>query len=276
VIHQDIVVVRGGGDIATGTICRLHNCGFKIVILETEYPTAIRRAVAFSEAVYDGTKIVENIMAKRVDTVADCDTCWHDGVIPLFVDPGGDYLPKLAPLALVDAILAKKNYGTRREMAPVTIGLGPGFSAGKDVHAVIETARGHQLGRIIYSGDPLPNSGIPGEIAGHSKERVFYAPAAGVIKVIQDIGTPVNKGDVVAQIGSSDVLAPISGWIRGMIRPQSRVEKYLKIGDIDPRLNEAENCFTISDKARCISGGVVEAILSLANKRRAETTSKTK
>lgn len=265
-IVQGPVVVRGGGDIATGTICRLRNCGFEVVVLESAAPTAIRRGVALSEAVYDGSKTVEGVTARRIENPGDCRSCWAEGVVPLLVDPGAGSLAGLRPAVVVDAILAKRNCGTGSDMAPVTIGLGPGFSAGKDVHAVIETARGHQLGRIIYSGEPLPDSGIPGEIGGHSLERVVYAPREGDITVFHDIGSRVQEGDVIAETGSAEVKAPLSGLVRGMIRSGTRVWEGMKISDIDPRPVGMENCFTISDKARCISGGVVEAIMVLALK----------
>lgn len=259
-------MVRGGGDIATGTICRLHHCGYKILVLEIENPTAIRRTVALSEAVYDSIKTVEGVTAERITTCQNCNESWSRDRVPLLVDPAADCLPQMSPIALVDAILAKKNCGTTKHMAPITIGLGPGFCGGKDVHAVIETARGHQLGRTIYTGSPLADSGIPGMIGGYARERVLYAPETGTIKVLQDIGSQVTKGEVIAHIGNTKLIAPISGLIRGMIRNQTKVAKDLKIGDIDPRIDEVENCYTISDKARCISGGVLEALLFLSRK----------
>ncbi|TKB25640.1 EF2563 family selenium-dependent molybdenum hydroxylase system protein [Desulfopila sp. IMCC35006] len=263
-LNNGIVVVRGGGDIATGTICRLHHCGFKLLVLETENPTAIRRTVAMSEAIYEGRQTVEGVTAERLADLAGCAACWTEGRVPLLVDPAADCLPQIQPIALIDAILAKKNCGTSKNMAPITIGLGPGFCGGKDVHAVIETARGHSLGRIIYSGCPLANSGIPGRIGGYTAERVLYAPEAGIIEVVKDIGSRVEKGEPLAYIGTSELSAPITGLVRGMIRHKSRVAKGLKIGDIDPRIDEVENCHTISDKARCISGGVLEALLFLS------------
>lgn len=258
--------MRGGGDIATGTICRLHHCGYKLLVLETENPTAIRRTVALSEAVHDGLKTVEGVTAERIETIEECAASWARDRVPLLVDPAAACLPKVNLIALIDAIVAKKNCGTTKNMAPITIGLGPGFYGGKDVHAVIETARGHQLGRTIYSGSPLANSGIPGTIGGYTKERVLYAPHAGTIKVLQDIGSRVTKGEVVARIGLSELVAPITGLVRGMIRNHSRVAEGFKIGDIDPRIDEEENCYTISDKARCISGGVLEALLFLSKR----------
>lgn len=265
-IDSGIVVIRGGGDIATGTICRLHHCDFKLLILETAKPTAIRRTVAMSEAVYDGSQTVEGVTAARVENINECTAVWTKGWVPLLVDPTAECLHEVQPIALVDAILAKKNCGTTKNMAPITIGLGPGFCGGEDVHAVVETARGHRLGRIIYSGCPLANSGIPGMIGGYTTERVLYSPCAGIIEVVQDIGSKVSKGDLVAYIDNSELLAPIHGLVRGIIRTQTSVTEGLKIGDIDPRADEVENCYTISDKARCISGGVLEALLVLARR----------
>lgn len=259
-----VVIVRGAGDIATGTICRLHHCGFRVLVLETDNPTAIRRTVALSEAVYDGTKTVDGVTAERIKNTTECAAIWAAEKVPLLVDPTAICLPEVKPIALIDAILAKRNCGTAKNMAPITIGLGPGFYAGKDVHAVIETARGHQLGRTIYTGAPLADSGVPGMIGGYTKERVLYAPQTGTIKVIRDIGSRVTRGEAVARIGTAEVIAPINGLIRGMIRDATQVPTGLKIGDIDPRIDELENCFTISDKARCISGGVLEALLFLS------------
>lgn len=262
---RGIIIVRGGGDIATGTICRLHRCGYQVLVLEAESPTAIRRTVSFCEAIYDGTTSVEGVTAVRVQSPHDCDGIWQQNKVAICVDNKATSIETLKPLAVVDAILAKKNFGTSKSMAPITIGLGPGFSAGKDVHAVIETARGHSLGRVIYSGEPLPNSGIPGEIQGFSKERVIYAGNSGTLEIIRDIESRVNAGDIVAKISDIAIQAPIAGLVRGMLRSSFLVHKGLKIADIDPRVDEPENCYTISDKARCISGGVLEALLSLSN-----------
>jgi len=262
---RGIIVIRGGGDIATGTISRLHRCGYQILVLETESPTAIRRTVSFCEAIYDGATTIEDITAVRVQTPDDCDKIWQQNKVAICVDTKATAIDKLSPIAVVDAILAKKNFGTSTAMAPVTIGLGPGFCAGNDVHAVIETARGHSLGRVIYSGEALPNSGIPGEIQGFSKDRVIYAKNSGELQIIRDISSRVNAGEIVAKISDVPVHAPIGGLVRGMLRNSFTVHKGLKIADIDPRIDERENCYTISDKARCISGGVLEALLSLSN-----------
>lgn len=265
-LDGEIIIVRGAGDIATGIICRLHHCGFKLLVLETSKPTAIRRSVALSDAVYEGTKTVEGVTTKLIDSIDECPSCWSHNLVPLLIDPATTCLEQINPTAIIDAILAKKNCGTRMVMAPITIGLGPGFTAGKDVHAVIETARGHQLGRTIYRGSPHADSGIPGNIAGYSKERVLYAPTDGILEVIHDIGSQVSQGELIGRIGQSELTAPLTGQVRGMIRHNTVVTKGLKIADIDPRTEENDNCFTISDKARCISGGVLEALLFLSRK----------
>ena len=260
------VIVRGGGDIASGTIQKLFRSGFKVLVLETEAPTSIRRKVSFSETVYEGSFAVEGIKAKYVADIGGIEECWQREIIPVITDPKGEIIPHIKPLAVVDAILAKKNTGTRRSMAPVTIALGPGFEAGCDVDIVIETMRGHDLGRLIFQGKALDNTGIPGEINGYSIERVIYSPGDGVIENFRKIGDVVRIGDIVARVGNNEITAQIAGVLRGIIRNKSKVFKGSKIADIDPRISEKINCFTISEKARNIAGGVLEAILYMQNK----------
>lgn len=266
IIKNNIIIVRGGGDIATGTIHRLHNCGFSVLVLETKKPSSIRRKVSFSEAIYDGEITIEQVRAKYVKTIDEAMTCFKENVIPVMIDEAADIVAQVKPKVLVDAILAKRNVGTNRDMANITIGLGPGFTAGKDVDAVIETMRGHNLGRIIYEGSAMENTGVPGNIGGFTKERVIYSPAAGTIKNIHHIGDLVEQGEVLAHIGDTPVLASICGVLRGLIRDGYTVTKGFKIADIDPRYSEKDNCFTISDKARCIAGSVLEAIFYLSKK----------
>ena len=256
-----MIIVRGGGDLATGTIFMLHRCGYQVLVLETDRPTAIRRKVAFSEAVYDGAAQVEAVTCRRIETPRDCEKVWQAREIPLLVDPQAESIEKLRPEVVIDAILAKKNLGTTKEMAPLTIALGPGFCAGSDVDYVVETKRGHRLGRIIEQGSALPNTGIPGVIGGYGAERVIHAPAAGKIRVLAQIGDLVEKGQVLAKIGDEKVYASLDGVLRGMIRNGFMVTDGLKIGDIDPRIEERNNCATISDKARCIAGGVLELLV---------------
>ncbi len=259
---DNLVVVRGGGDLATGTVCRLARCGFDVVVLETAQPTVIRRTVAFAQAVFDGEATVEGLTAVRVDAIQHCRKVLSDDKIPVLIDPGGESTKDLRPEVLVDAIIAKKNLGTLMDMAPIVIGLGPGFYAGRDVHAVVETNRGHNLGRVIYDGAAEPNTGTPGIIGGCGIERIVRAPAAGVMVSIADIKDHVEKGQVIAHIGGVPVQAPLSGVLRGLIQTGSQVAEQMKIGDVDPR-NIKEYCDSVSEKSRAIAGGVLEAILHL-------------
>ena len=259
-----LVVVRGAGDISTGTIHRLHRAGFAVLALESERPSAIRRRVAFSEAVYDDAATVEGVTAVRIDGVDAISATLARGNVPLLVDPAGESIRLLRPAAVVDAILAKRNLGTHMDMAPLTVALGPGFIAGRDVNYVIETMRGHDLGRIIASGSAAPNTGVPGNIAGYGIERVIHAPAAGVFHVRRDIGSVVEAGEAVGVIatpeGEIPVPAKIAGLLRGVLRDGYPVTKGFKLADVDPRLDQLKNCDTISDKARCIAGSVLELV----------------
>lgn len=295
-----LIICRGAGDLATGIIHRLHRAGHRVIALETDYPAAIRRQVSFCEAVYDGSAAVEGVTARLVPALADAETDtetysgindtpaahivsekWDSsaieavleaGEVPLLIDPKGESIELLKPDVVVDAIIAKKNLGTTINMAPLVIGVGPGFTAGQDVHLVIESMRGHNLARIITDGMAQPNTGVPGNIAGFTSERVIHAPAAGYIHDVRKIGDIVQKGDEIARIypdkESYDnalseyvpVNATITGIIRGLIREGYYFRKGFKIADIDPRESELSNCFTISDKARSIAGSVLEAV----------------
>ncbi|MCF2639194.1 EF2563 family selenium-dependent molybdenum hydroxylase system protein [Fusobacterium varium] len=270
---DDIVIVRGGGDIASGAIQKLYRSGFKVLVLETETPSAIRRKVAFCEAVYEKEIEIEGIKARLVTDDEEIQECWDSDVLPVMIDSRGKVIERLKPLAVVDGILAKQNFGTKRSMAPITIALGPGFSAPEDVDIVIETMRGHNLGRIIEEGRASENTGVPGIIAGVGIERVIYSDYSGVITNIEKIGNVVEKGDVIAVVGDNEIYASISGVLRGIIRDGYKVKKGLKIADIDPRISEKDNCFTISDKARNIGGAVLESILYLKKKKGIVTTS---
>lgn len=268
---KDLIIVRGGGDLATGTVYKLHQCGFRVLILEVEKPSAIRRNVAFSEAVYQGSQTVEDVTCYYADTLDRAETLLTEGKVAVLVDPKGEAIAHFRPVAVVDAILAKKNLGTYKHMAPITVALGPGFTAGVDVDAVIETKRGHDLGRVLWSGTAAPNTGIPGHIGGYGRERVVYAPAEGILRNICKITDTVTKGQVIAVVetsrGNVPVAATLDGLLRGLIRDGYPVTKGFKIADIDPRTEAYQNCFTISDKARCIAGGVVEAIFRLKGER---------
>ncbi len=307
-----LIICRGAGDLATGIIHRLHRAGHRVIALETDYPAAIRRQVSFCEAVYDGSAAVEGVTARLVPaltdaendteiaTEADAETDaetysglndtptahivsekWsrsaieavlEAGEVPLLIDPKGESIALLKPDVVVDAIIAKKNLGTTINMAPLVIGVGPGFTARQDVHLVIESMRGHNLACIITDGMAQPNTGVPGNIAGFTSERVIHAPAAGYIHDVRKIGDIVQKGDEIARIypdkASFDnelseyvpVNATITGIIRGLIREGYYFKEGFKIADIDPRESELTNCFTISDKARSIAGSVLEAV----------------
>ena len=295
-----LIICRGAGDLATGIIHRLHRAGHRVIALETDYPAAIRRQVSFCEAVYDGSAAVEGVTARLVPALTDAETDtetysgindtpaahiasekWdrsaieavlEAGEVPLLIDPKGESIALLKPDVVVDAIIAKKNLGTTINMAPLVIGVGPGFTAGQDVHLVIESMRGHNLARIITDGMAQPNTGVPGNIAGFTSERVIHAPAAGYIHDVRKIGDIVQKGDEIARIypdkESYDnalseyvpVNATITGIIRGLIREGYYFREGFKIADIDPRESELTNCFTISDKARSIAGSVLEAV----------------
>ena len=262
---KDLIIVRGGGDLATGTIYKLKKSGFPVLILEVPNPSAIRRNVAFCEAVYQGNQTVEDMTCHLAVSLEQAKELLAEGKLVVLVDPLGESIPKLKPMAVVDGILAKKNLGTNQEMAPITVALGPGFTAGEDVDAVIETKRGHNLGRVLWEGMAAPNTGIPGIIGGYGKERVIHCPAKGILRNVKKITDTVFKGEVIAVVateeGNVSVEATLDGILRGLIRDGYPVHVGFKMADIDPRAEEYENCFTISDKARCIAGGVLEAIL---------------
>ena len=264
---QKICLIRGAGDIATGTIQKLVRAGFKCVVTEVSNPSSIRRKVSLSEAVYEKKTVVEDIEAVLCENL---DEIWqylerYNPVI--IVDPKLTILNKMKFDVVVDAILAKKNTGLKKEMAEITIGLGPGFEAGVDCDIVIETMRGHDLARIIEQGFAKKNTSIPGIIDGFSNERVIYSDCNGQFTHIKNISDIVKKGEIIAKVGDNNIRATLDGVIRGMIRDDFEVTKGLKIIDIDPRYEEVKNCFTISDKARAIGGAVLEAIMMLENRR---------
>lgn len=254
-----MVVVRGGGDLATGTIYRLWRAGFSVLTLEAEYPLVVRRTVAVAQAVFDGECAVEKMRAVKIASAEEFDPSLGVNVL---IDPGADCIKDLRPDIVVDAVIAKRNTGTFKSMAPLVIGLGPGFRAPEDVHAAVETNRGHNLGRVIIDGAPEHNTGDPGMVNGYGKERLLRAPAGGPIKEFRKIGDSVAEGEIIAEVAGLSVRANLAGIVRGLIHPSVIVSRGLKIGDIDPR-NDASYCLTISDKALSIGGGVMEAVLSL-------------
>lgn len=258
-----LILIRGAGDLASGIALRLFRAGLDVAMTDLPKPTAIRRTVCFSQAIPFGECTVEDVTAVRAASAADARRILAERKIPVLCDPGCECRRELRPDALVDAILAKKNLGTRITDAPVVIGVGPGFTAGTDCHAVIETMRGHTLGRVIREGSALPNTGIPGEIGGKSAERVLRAPQDGVFHGLRQIGDRVEAGDAVAEVGGLTMRTAISGVLRGILADGTQVFAGMKAGDVDPRC-EVAHCFTASDKALAIGGGVLEAVLTLS------------
>ena len=262
-----LIVIRGGGDLATGVALRLYRSGMDVVICETAVPTSIRRTVCFSEAVRLEEMMVEGVTARRA-VPEEVPALLAAGIIPVLVDPEGACIPGLRPDAVVDAILAKRNLGTSMDMAPIVVAAGPGFTAGVDCHAAVETMRGHYLGRVIYEGSPLPNTNIPGLIGGFAGERVLRAPADGVFAGAKRIGDRVEAGDVAGYVAGKPMVCTIGGTLRGLLADGVPVTKGMKSGDVDPRCEEA-HCRCASDKALAVGGGVLEAILHFSGKRRA-------
>jgi xanthine dehydrogenase accessory factor len=264
---QDVLVaVKGAGDLATGVMHRLYRAGFTVMATELPQPTVLRRTVAFAEAVTLGQVTVEGVTACRISSVEDIQEAITNGFVPIVVDPDGIVLRQLQPQVLVEATLSKYNSGVTMNDAPIVIALGPGYEAGKDVHAVIETNRGHNLGRVYLQGSAEPNTGVPGTIGGYTGERLLRAPCAGRLYGVRQIGDQVQAGEMVAVIKSGEDTAPItaaiSGILRGLVRDDLTVSSGMKVGDIDPRAIR-DHCFTISDKSRAVGGGVLEAILYL-------------
>ncbi len=258
-----LVIMRGGGDIATGIALRLYRSGMKVVVCESPMPTSIRRTVCFSEAVRLGTAEVEGVTA-RLTGLAGVHGLLKAGVIPVLVDPAGQCIGPLSPDVVVDAILAKRNLGTHRDMAPVVVAAGPGFHAGTDCHAVVETMRGHYLGRVIYEGSALPNTNIPGLIGGYAGERVLRAPVDGIFQGVCRIGDQVHVGDIAGYVGDVPMACTISGTLRGLLADGIAVTCGFKCGDVDPRCSPA-HCLCASDKALAVGGGVLEAILHFSS-----------
>jgi xanthine dehydrogenase accessory factor len=267
-LRDFLVLLRGGGDLATGVAARLHRAGFPLIVLELPEPLVVRRSVALASAVNDGEVVVEDLRARRASNPTEAARLAAEGIIPVLVAPQLE--PVLSDLprpvqVVVDARVAKRNIDTRREQAPLVVALGPGFTAGVDCDAVVETMRGHTLGRVIWDGAALPNTGTPGIIGGHGAERVLRAPAAGMITWQQPIGALVGAGELLGHVAGEPVHAPFAGVVRGQIAPGTHVTPGMKIGDVDARGN-VDTCFQISDKSLAIGGGVLEAILVWLNR----------
>ena len=254
-----IILVRGAGDIASAVIVRLFKAGFPVLALETAKPTVIRRTVSLADAVYEKEAVVEGVRAVLSHSINEALSLMKDHVVPVLVDENMECLDALKPSVIVDAIMAKRNTGFKKEMAELTIALGPGFTAGVDADYVIETKRGHNLGRIIEKGRAEENTNIPGSIEGFTFERVIHSPSDGVNVNLKKIGDIVKKGDVIMTVGQTEVKSKLDGMLRGLIRDKSMLFKGEKIADVDPRGEKAEY-LTISDKARCISGSVLELV----------------
>ena len=261
-----LVVIRGAGDIASGIALRLHRAGMELVLTDLPVPTAVRRTVCFSEAIRLGETQVEGVTARLAYTPDEAMELVKRGVIPVLADPEGRCISALKPDGVVDAILAKKNLGTHMDMAPVVVAVGPGFTAGTDCHAAVETMRGHTLGRVLYTGSPIPNTGVPGNIGGYTVERVLRAPASGIFRPCLEIGAQVKAGQVAAMVGDVPMLCTIDGCLRGLLQDGIEVPAGMKCGDIDPRCNP-EHCLCASDKALAVGGGVLEALLHFTVKR---------
>ncbi len=257
-----LILIRGAGDLASGIALRLWRCGFQVVMTDLPHPTAIRRTVAFSEVLLTQTTQVEGITAQKANDSAHARLLLDAGILPVLPDPEAICLSQLCPDVVVDAILAKKNLGTTLDFAPIVIGVGPGFTAGEDCHAVVETMRGHTLGRVYYQGSALPNTGMPGLIGGFSGERVLRAPKSGIFTPCRQIGEQVEEGDVAGTVDGAEMLCTLTGVLRGILPQGTTVHKGMKAGDIDPRC-ALSHCYTASDKALAIGGGVLEAILTL-------------
>ncbi|MCI8537468.1 MAG: EF2563 family selenium-dependent molybdenum hydroxylase system protein [Oscillospiraceae bacterium] len=264
-----LIVVRGAGDIATGIALRLWRAKISVVMTDLEWPTAIRRTVCFSQAIPLGETTVEDVTARRAEDAAQARALLAQGVIPVLADPEGRCIPVLRPDGVVDAILAKKNLGTKITGAPVVVGVGPGFTAGVDCHAVVETMRGHYLGRVLYHGSAQPNTGIPGLIGGFAGERVLRAPAKGLFHPRKEIGDRVQEGDTAATVDGVPMLCTLDGVLRGILPEGTPVFPGMKAGDIDPRC-EIAHCHCASDKALAVGGGVLEALLALSGAVAAE------
>lgn len=261
IFEHVLVLIKGAGDLASGAAYRLKRSGFPLIMTELPTPLMVRRAVCFGEAVYSGQVTVEGITARRVESVAEAEGLAYTDVIPVLVAPQPEIVPTLKPQVLVDAIMAKVNTGTAIHDAPLVIALGPGFTAGQECHAVIETNRGHWLGRVIDAGQTEPDTGQPGAVKGQLADRVLRAPAEGHVIAVVNLGDRLQAGQLIATVAGHEVRAPFAGVLRGLVHSQVPVTKGFKIGDLDPR-GVVRHCFTISDKSLAVGGGVLEAILA--------------
>lgn len=272
-----LIIIRGGGELAAAAAVYLHNSGFRVLMLEKPYPTSTRREVSFADAVYDGKKTVARVECKRADTFKDAEKWLKDGLVVVMVDPKGKHIPYFRPKVLMDGIMANENRGTNKNMAEHTIALGPGFCAGRDVDAVIETMRGHNLGRIIYEGYSYRDQGKLSLVdAAGAVGQLIFSPMAGKVETLCSISRVVKKDEPVARIHGEDgsvqeIRAEIPGILRGIVHNGCPVKQGQKIIDINPVMSR-EDCFTLSDKARCIAGSVLQAVMAWESKKRKRIT----
>ena len=258
ILRSRLAIVRGGGDLATGIIYRLWRVGYKVLCLECQFPLVVRRPVSVAQAIFDGIHEIERMKAVRINDLCE----WEEGTIAVKVNPDGTCIKKMSPALVVDATMAKRYTGTNKDMAPLVLAIGPGFCAPDQVHGVIETKRGHYLGRLITKGSAIPDTGVPSAEMGYTVERLLRAPKNGYVTPVKEIGDRVEAGEVVATIDNEEIRSQIKGVLRGMIHPSVYVTCGLKIGDVDPR-GVREHCFSITDKALAIAGGVLEAFMSI-------------
>lgn len=261
------ILVKGAGDLATGIAAELYEAGHRILMTEIPQPLAVRRKVAFSSAVYEGEITVEGITAVLVEDLEEAYHQIKENKIPVIIDPEAKIRQHFCPDIMVDAIMAKKNIGTTIEDASLVIAIGPGFAAGKDCHYVIETQRGSTLGAVIKEGSAIPNTGVPGMVAGYTIERLLKAAADGIMEPVASIGDVVEQGQIVARTGGEPVRAGLTGLIRGMLPPGIQVKKGMKIGDIDARL-DPDLCITISDKARLLGKSICSVVKEKENREK--------
>ena len=264
---ENRVWIKGAGDLATGIALRLHRAGFLVVMTDIAVPTTVRRAVAFSPAVYERRVVVEDVEGLFCSDLSEIERAHEAGAVAVIADPEGRLLSPCQPEIVVDAIIAKRNLQTSIGDASIVIGVGPGFTAGKDCHGVVETKRGHDLGRVITKGSAIPNTGIPGEIGGYSLERLLRSEGEGVFRPAAEIGKMVKAGEIVGYVGDTPVRTKIDGILRGILQEGVSVTKGFKLGDVDPRARYS-HCFSVSDKARAVGGGVLEAILYFRHQSR--------
>ncbi len=255
------VLIWGGGDLASGVAMRLHRAGLRLLIVERETPLAVRRSVAFAQAAYDGEIQIEDVTGRLISSPDEMAPCWEKGEIPVLIDPELTILKTHPPFVLVDARMRKRQVALDLGIADLVIGLGPGFTVGENCHAAVETNRGHFLGRILWTGSPEPDTGIPGKVQAYARERVLHAPGGGIVEANVEIGDTVEEGQIVLTVGGEPLAAPFPGVVRGLIHPGVHVRQGMKVGDIDPR-PETFRCWFISEKSLAIGGGVLEAILT--------------